>query len=297
MPHTHKRTDAERRAAYTGEKWQAAKPGLGRKRGLGLDDATTGQIELRSLLALAIFNTAEGGAPTGWWGVHTITCYDVVMSPRYGALMLITNAPDNIADGRLLPKPDRPFALPGLRVRAVHSSHDLVLEHIPTGGILGVTSNKKAQLNMTGRPDGKFRSCLTPADPLMREEETALAGVPPRTPAAHKLLGALTTRLHLRCPKGKWAVGRWDYDPLSRVSTEVIDRTAFQTPWRRLWGAGDHWRAEWYGLPHTEDLVHALTDPVAGLSGARGQLTPNGAVIEYGTAVLELHPRDQRLRQ
>ncbi|GGU10863.1 hypothetical protein GCM10010272_64820 [Streptomyces lateritius] len=81
-------------------------------------------------------------------------------------------------------------------------------------------------------------------------------------------------------------MGSFTDDPFSRERP-----SANRTVSRRLWGNGTRWELEWGSYPFEEDLVSALTDPLAGLTGAKPVKVRSGWDIRLDDALLALRPQ------
>lgn len=102
-----------------------------------------------------------------------------------------------------------------------------------------------------------------------------------------ELLAALTTRFTSRDPAGRWAIGTWWHDPLTRG--QGIDGVGETT--RRLWGAKDSWELEWRGFPYPADLLQSLTHRQMGLRSIRVIDTNGYSEIHSSGATLRIrHP-------
>ncbi|HEY3690471.1 MAG TPA: hypothetical protein VGL46_09225 [Pseudonocardiaceae bacterium] len=282
-PEARQRDREAIRAAYTGEPTWAAQRGLAPS-DLGLDSCAVAQRELRALLALHVFNAGLRGAPPAWRSVHTITAYDVTLSPRHDDLVIYTNAPDNLTGWFLGASDDS--GLPGLRLECRPAGGVFRLAHLPTGARMTITSGEEPPpCDSTDHEHGwPTRNWCTGDTPPRRDELTSLASLPPRSQDMTTLLAAMFTRLATRDPRGRWDIGSWWSDPLGRVP--VLDKAGETT--RTLWGAHDHWTLGWWDHPREEDLMLSLTDPEVGLRTCRVITLDGRNELHFGSAVLRL---------
>ncbi|WP_228049428.1 hypothetical protein [Streptomyces justiciae] len=233
-------------------------------------------MHLRALLALGIFNTDPLQQWPGAWGMASLTHYDLTFSPRRDDLVVITPTPCNVLK-YLVPR-GRWGGVPGLRLQEAKADA-FVLRHLITG----------ARMTLTDRPPtpafaGDFEEdhrVWSVHHALTGREFEALADVPPMTQEALVLLSGLTSRIGLRDPNQRWALGNWFMDPLDR--TLAWSRTG-----RRLWGQGNRWELTWNSFPFHEDVALALTDPQAGITGAQAVPARRGWDVRLGDAVLAL---------
>ncbi|MEU7082152.1 hypothetical protein ACFWZK_20755 [[Kitasatospora] papulosa] len=290
MPASLRRRTIKLRASYTRETPSLAAPGVPRRPqtngaffgGLGLDTCTAPQRRLRALLALSMFNHG----PTSLWPRHLsladLTRYTLVLSPRHDDLVVTTRAPYNVTCW-LVGRDDRPqIGLPGLRVE---SSYDegWRLRHLPTGATVTVTGDRHGVLQ--GPPDpGSNYSRLWGTDvPVTGEEQATLNALPRLTMDTETLLAALTVRLCAHAPDNSWDIGMWFYDLSDRPDRGHAHH-------RRLQVAESECTLHWDSDPHPEDLQAALTDPVAGLTGATTRPASDGWILQYGRTRLTACP-------
>lgn len=287
MPHSLRRSAAVRRAQYTGEASSAAALGIPRgAREMGLDRCTPQQRRLRVLLALGVFNQGLWQAWPGEWAIYGIIAYDIHLSPRHDHLALVCGTPYNAVcwlapRGNVLAGGKK---LPGLRLDSqVGGTYQL--RHLPTGATMCVTPQRST------RPDPDDNHGIVngglwgTGTPLTEGERAALNDLPHVAPTAEHLLAGLFVRLCLRDPDDAWAVGTFFDDPLLREETRRL-----KSGERRLWGHGTHWELEWTSYPFVEDLVSALTDPSAGIPGAKALRVRRGWDIVLDDSVLALRP-------
>ncbi|MEU2235134.1 hypothetical protein [Streptomyces vietnamensis] len=289
MPSSLRRRAAHLRAAYTGETYPLAAPGIARHgvgtpyagSGLGLDTCTAPQRRLRALLALGLLNHG----PTSTWPRHVsladVTRYTLVVSPHHDDLVITARAPYNVACwlvGRnRLPE----IGLPGLRVESSHAE-GWRLRHLPTGAALTVTSNRNGRLQGPVTPDSNYARLWTTEVPLTTEEHAVLNALPPLGADTEALLAALTVRLCAHAPDGSWDIGTWFSNLTDRPSRAHSHH-------RRLSVEADRCTLHWDSDPHPEDLYAALTDPVIGFPGTMGQQTTDGWWLHYNRACLTAH--------
>ncbi|GHD52153.1 hypothetical protein GCM10010335_64220 [Streptomyces galbus] len=212
-----------------------------------------------------------------------ITCYDLILSPRFDHLVIVCRTPYNavcwlVPDGRPVSR------IPGLRV-GERIGGTYLLRHLACGASMSVTaqaSTRPDSSDLSGHRRSRLWSTHTP---VTDSEWDVLESLPPATPTAETLLAGLLVRLCLRDPAGRWAVGQFFEDALERPQRGV-PRHGF----RRLWGAGDRWELEWCSYPIPEDLVQALVDRVAGIPGASATSVRGGWDIRLEDSVLALRP-------
>lgn len=286
MPSSLRRRAAQIRRRYTGEKDTAARAGVGRDGSHGLDECSPAQAQLRSLIALGFLNSTHSDLG---WSLSVLSAYTTTVSPRYDRLVLVADAPTNVAE-HLVPNDRGNPGLPGLR-------HDLylfneraeddynithVLRHLPTGGRIVVTDHPAGKV--TGEPRETVRTRLMlPVDVQLRPaEEALLRAAPPMSASTRTLLAAVFCRRSTRDPAGGWALGSWFYDPLNRT-----DRGAASGD-RRLTGTGDTWELRWTGYPYLVDVIACLTDPAIGLAGLTVTRDQAGIAVHFETASLRL---------
>ncbi|CAM5559480.1 hypothetical protein SPURM210S_03831 [Streptomyces purpurascens] len=210
----------------------------------------------------------------------SVTHYDLILSPRPDNLVVITPTPSNVLQ-YLVPR-GKPVGLPGLRLEEA-TADSFLLRHLVIG----------AQMTVTDRPPipplgGDFDECRVwnMHQELTDEEQEALTDVPPMTDAALVLLSGLMSRIGLRDPERRWALGNWFMDPLNRTSEWGGG------PGRRLWGHGDWWELTWGSFPYRGDVARALTDPQVGIVGADTVQVRRGWDVRFGDAVLALRGED-----
>ncbi len=285
MPGTNRTKAARVRIRYTGETREAAESGVRDERSLGLDDCPPEPLELRTLLALGLFNRSLDLTSPIQWGLHTLTAYTLTLSPRFKRLVLIADAPYNVVC-YLLPTPSSVSYLPGLRLKETHGYDTYTMVHVPTGAELVVTGNRHGKV--TG-PAGfnRPRDFLTLDTPVRDVEHDQLRRVPPLSHDAKVLLAGLMCRISTKDPDGEWAVGTWFSDPLRRPGW-LEEREAYE---RGLSGSGDRWELHWGGFPYPEDVAAALTAPVVGIPGATVHSQAGLCHVELGSAVLTFASR------
>ncbi|WP_454859672.1 hypothetical protein [Promicromonospora soli] len=288
MPNSLQRRAVQIRRRYTGEKDAAARAGAGRDGSHGLDVCSPAQAELRALFALGFLNDTDAGRHLGW-SISVLSAYSLVVSPRYDSLVLIADAPINVAE-RLMPDGQVDGGLPGLRLeRAVidrRSDDELyishVLHHLPTGGRIVVTDHPEGKV--TGELESFSSTKSMPATdvPLQPREAAQLRDASRMSADARTLLSAIVSRISTRDPDRNWALGHWFYDPLSRQRRPYIRKS------RALRGTGDQWELRWSNYPYPSDLVATLTDRTIGVVGATATSNGEESVVRLGTASLRL---------
>ncbi|MFC5639666.1 hypothetical protein [Streptomyces bullii] len=181
---------------------------------MGFDTHDPGQLRLRALLALGIFNGGRLQQWPGTWAMASVTHYDLVLSPRADNLVLITPTPSNVLQ-YLVPR-GRPMGLPGLRLEET-TADSFLLRHVVIGARMTVTDRPPIS-PFGGDFDGD--RVWNVQQELTAAEQEALADVPPMTDDASVLLSGLMSRIGLREPGRNWAlvhgpvgsyerVGRW----------------------------------------------------------------------------------------
>ncbi|MFE2596263.1 hypothetical protein ACFXCZ_07110 [Streptomyces sp. NPDC059396] len=296
MPRSTNKAIARTRMQYLGEPRKAALDAVPRDGSLGLDTCSPEQSRFRALMALGLFNRPGPWQPAhgvGTWGLHTLVAYDIIASPRFNRLVLITDVPHNVAP-YLLPSSDGGSSLPGLRLEEFRGRHTYLARHLPTD----------AQLVITGNPSGTWAGKLRPSPrwdfrsvnrPLTESERTRLDQVPDLSKEAEQLLAGLTCRIAARDAEGRWAIGNWFSDPLMRpgwLSNEGEDRYA-----KQLQGSRHHWTFRWNGFPYVEDVAASLTAPPVGVPGAVARDAGDHFEVRLGRATLRLHGRRAPVRQ
>ncbi|WP_164492560.1 hypothetical protein [Streptomyces sp. CNQ-509] len=251
----------------------------------GMDACEEGQLAFRSLVALGIFNRGDMGAPPAAWHLHPLTTYTITVSPRWNRLVFITGAPDNVM-GYFVPGFGS-AEFPGMRLISAYEG-TYVARHVPTGAEFVSTHRRsgtsKKRLGPEENPLG-FRSFKSIREPLVADEEQAIASIPTMARNARRLLAGLVTRLSSKDPRGRWAIGNWYNDPLRRSPSEERHDPF---PERRLWGAGYEWDLEWTGYPYPSDVAQSLTDPAIRLPGARVARNRKGYEVILGSSVLRI---------
>ncbi|QNT95823.1 hypothetical protein HEP81_05571 [Streptomyces griseofuscus] len=296
MPRSTHKSVARARMQYLGEPKAAALGSVPRDGSLGLDACSPEQRKLRALLALGLFNRAgfwqpHHGAAAG--GIHTLVAYDIIVSPRFKSLVLITDVPHNVAP-YLLPSSDGGSSLPGLCLEEVRGKRTYIARHMPTG----------AQLVITGNPSGTWggKAHRSPrwdffpvTEPLTGAERTRLAEVPDMSEDAERLLAGLTCRIAAQDADGKWAIGNWFSDPLMRpgwLTDHGEDRYM-----KQLRGSGNRWSLQWNGFPFVEDVAASLTASPIGVSSASARDAGDHHEVRLGSAILRLVGQRGSLRQ
>ncbi|QUQ64608.1 hypothetical protein [Kutzneria sp. CA-103260] len=279
------RSLARQRVSFTGEPHRVVATVLGRT-GLGLDDCTHAQLEFRALLALYLFNAGSLSAVPTTRQASAITRYELIMSPRPDELVVLAQAPANVA-WRLVGA-DTSTGVPGLRLLDTPTPDTWRLIHLPTGGRMTITRmDRDTATHVRSTPKPMVARLLTEADPLSTQETMELAGLLRRSGPMERVLAALVARMTTRDPDGAWAVGRWFHDPLRRQ----LPSRGYAPDSRRLWGTGDEWELCWEGYPAPADLVQSLTHPAAGLARARLELEGTRHYIEFFGARMRLEHR------
>ncbi|MBR7825787.1 hypothetical protein KDK95_05665 [Actinospica sp. MGRD01-02] len=291
---SNRRAYADLRSSFTGESRVAARAGTARDGSPGLDHCTARQRRLRAILALGLFNDHDWAFAEYGWGCPSVTRYNVTFSPRYDALVIISNTPVNVASRMVAARPGS-LRVPGLR-------YDPAKEFSSeTRHVIDVESG--AELIVTERPSGRQkplpagspaprRSRLEShglAHALTAAEQEALAAIPAMTDEIETLLAGLAVRLNARDPLGRWAMGYWFWDPLERP---VRDSSMFRVE-RRLHGEESVWELRWSSYPYVRDVAAMLTHPVIGVAGCGAVEVEDGYDIHLDGSVLALrswHP-------
>ncbi|WP_214402552.1 hypothetical protein [Pseudonocardia lacus] len=280
---------ADERAGYTQERRRAAAAGLGTDGSHGLDTCSDRQRKLRALLALHVFNGGRMGveAPADT-RVDTITRYTMILSPRHDDLVVVAEAPRNVAAYLVNSHPDD--GLPGMRMVGRPGRSTFQMLHLPTGATLTITDESGHHSGIPA-PDPESwwpgsRWCGTDVD-VTDSERAALDGLPPVSPDAEQLLAALIVRICTADPNANWALGTWFSDPLPRPDPIGAPRDAG----RRLWGEGDSWELRWSGLPYGIDVVSSLTDHAIGLPGTGLSRSGRDYTVTHGSCTLVARPQ------
>lgn len=296
MPRSTNKTIARTRMQYLGEPRSAAVDAVPRDGSLGLDTCSPEQRRLRALLALGLFNRPGTWQPhrgVAAWGLHTLVAYDIIASPRFDRLVLITDVPHNVAP-YLLPSRDGGSSLPGLRFEEFRGRRTYVARHLPTG----------AQLVITGNPSGTWGGKLRPSPrwdfhpidkPITGYEKAQLEEIPAMSEDAERLLAGLTCRIAAQDAEGGWAIGNWFSDPLMRpgwLSDGGEDRYE-----KQLRGYGHRWTFRWNGFPYVDDVAASLTAPPIGVSGAIAHGVSDHFEVRLGDATLRLDGRRAPVQQ
>ncbi|MEV4348894.1 hypothetical protein AB0J83_30930 [Actinoplanes sp. NPDC049596] len=296
MPHRGLLTRV--RAEHTGEDLVTARQGVHRS-GLGLDECTPAQRSLRTLLGLHLFNGGDKSALPYPSMVHVLTNYTLLMSPRYDNLVVITDAPANMA-GYLVPvgqarRPGPSSSIPGLRLDQITGARrsdgpDYHLVHLPTGARMIVTQQRRTrfesrQSNGTRRPSGY--PWWTSDIPVTTEEHDRSMNLLTPPDGIATIVNALVVRMRARDPHRQWAMGNWWNDPLQREGRPCDCHGSN----RRLMPGGRHWLMEWCGYPYAADVAAMLSDPRFGLPDAT--VTPGSRhfTITLGNDTLRIQNR------
>ncbi|MFK0183337.1 hypothetical protein ACIQV1_03885 [Streptomyces rubiginosohelvolus] len=288
MPRSTQRSIARTRMQYLGEPRSAALDAVPRDSSLGLDTCSPEQRRLRALLALGLFNRPGHWQPhrgVAAWGLHTLVAYDIIVSPRFNRLVLITPVPHNVAP-YLLPSGEGGSALPGLRLEELRGRRTYVARHLPTGAQLVITGNPSG--TWSGKPRPSLRGDFHTVDkPITEAEQAQLGEVPELSDDAERLLAGLACRIAAQDAEGRWAIGNWFSDPLRRpgwLRGEGEDRYA-----KQLRGAGHDWAFRWNGFPYVDDVAASLTASPIGVDGAVAHDAGDHLEIRLGAATLRLN--------
>ncbi|GHF32623.1 hypothetical protein [Streptomyces morookaense] len=289
MPKNSK-TIARARMQYLGEPREAALAAVPRDKSLGLDTCSPGQRRLRALLALGLFNRSASWPPrqaAAAWGLHTLVAYDIIASPRYNRLVLITDVPHNVAP-YLLPSRDGGSSLPGLRLEEFRGHRTYIARHLPTGAQLVITGNPSGTWAGEPRPSPRW-DFYGVGQPLTSPEQAQLEQLSTMSDEAELLLAGLTSRIAAQDADGNWAIGNWFSDPLMRpgwLSDGSEDRYE-----KELYGSGSQWTFRWNGFPYVEDVAASLTAPLVGIRGAVALDRGNHLEVRVGGTTLSLRGR------
>ncbi len=290
MPRSTNKTIARTRMRYLGEPRSAALDAVPRDGSLGLDTCSPEQRRLRALLALGLFNRPGTWQPhrgVAAWGLHTLVAYDIIASPRFNRLVLITNVPHNVAP-YLLPRRDGGSSLPGLRLEEFRGRRTYVARHLPTGAQLVITGNPSGTWG--GKPRPSPRWDFYPVDkPCTEAEGAQLEEVPAMSEDVERLLAGLTCRIAAQDAEGGWAIGNWFSDPLTRPG-RPSDRGEDRYE-KQLQGYGHRWTFQWNGFPYVEDVAASLTTSPVGVFGAIAHDAGDHVDVRLGDATLRLYGR------
>lgn len=201
---------AQRRADYTGEQIESAAAGLTAADTIGLDDCTTPQRTLRSLLAIYLLNTSTIGAPPSWRGVYTTLRYTMTISPRHDDLLIFADAPDNLV--QYFVDPPHRLGVPGLRVQRRLPGRHFQLVHLPTGATCTITGRREADLGLN-MPTPQLPHWHGQSPTLTQAETTDLAAIPSASPDMETLLAGLFVRIACTSPDRRWAIGKGAFLP------------------------------------------------------------------------------------
>ena len=291
---SNRRAYADLRSSYTGESRVAARAGTSRDGSPGLDHCTARQRRLRAILALGLFNDHDWAFAEYGWGCPSVTRYNVTFSPRYDALVIISNTPVNVASRMVAAHPGS-LRVPGLRYNPAKESSSETRHLIDIGS--------GAELMVTERPTGRQKP-LSEGSPvssrprlgshgvahaLTTAEHKALAAIPAMTDEIETLLAGLAVRLNVRDQLGRWAMGYWFWDPLERP---VRDSSMYRVE-RRLHGEEAVWELRWSSYPYVRDVAAMLTHPVIGVAGCSAVEVEDGYDIHLNGSLLALrswHP-------
>ncbi|MFF7649626.1 hypothetical protein ACFZCY_07185 [Streptomyces sp. NPDC007983] len=239
-------------------------------------------------MALGLFNRPGTWQPyqgVATWGLHTLVAYDIIISPQFNQLVLITDVPHNVAP-YLLPSRDGGASLPGLRLEEFRGSRTYVTRHLPTGARLVITGNPSGSWRGKLRPSPRWQAFFSTDKSLTDAERSALGDVPDMSEDAEQLLAGLICRIAARDAGGEWAVGNWFSDPLLRpgwLNDGGEDRYR-----KELRGAGDRWTLRWKGFPYVEDVAASLTASPIGVPGAVARWVDDTVEVRLGHAILRL---------
>jgi len=296
VPRSTHKSLARTRMRFLSEPRQAALGAVPRDGTLGLDTCSQEQRRLRTLLALGLFNMPGLWQPhrgAAAWRLHTLIAYDIIVSPQFDRLVLITDVPHNVAP-YLLPRPDGVAGLPGLRLEEFRTPRTYLARHLPTGARLVVTGNPSGTWNGTPRPSPRW-DFHTVDKPLTGTERSYLDQVPEISDEVARLLAGLVCRIAARDPQGRWAIGNWFYDPLRRPgwhNNRGEDRYE-----KQLSGSGHRWKLRWNGFPYADDVAASLTSASVGIPGATALDAGDHIDVRLGHAVLRLSGRRAPTRQ
>ncbi|MEU0697781.1 hypothetical protein ABZ349_27880 [Streptomyces niveus] len=106
---------------------------------------------------------------------------------------------------------------------------------------------------------------------------------------AERLLAGLTCRITAQDAAGRWAIGNWFFDPLTRpgwLSSGGEDRSE-----KQLHGYRYHWTLQRNGSPYVEDVAASLTASPASVSGAIAPNAGSHFEVSLGNTTLRLDRR------
>ncbi|MEV7099033.1 hypothetical protein AB0M80_40000 [Amycolatopsis sp. NPDC051045] len=227
---------------------------------------------------------SSGASRVGW--------SNVVVSPQYDDLSILTEDPDHLVQCLADTANDSGHGIPGLRPVEVEGAGDaLLLKHHPTGALL------RMRYHSYYTPDQRTPPWFFPTnwrrlrrDPqLGTQERNAFDAIPSMHEDAVDLLAGLVARLTCRRGDEGWAVGWLISNPTPRPFREQSGFDFIQ-----LWGDDTNWTLQWGGCSAvpTSDVVRVLTHPVIGIPGARAVTSSEtrGEVhLRKASLILELH--------
>ncbi|WP_329072776.1 hypothetical protein [Amycolatopsis sp. NBC_01480] len=218
---------------------------------------------------------------------------DVVVSPQYNDLSILTHLPDHLVRCLADTADDSGHGIPGLRPLMVEGSGDaLLLTHLPTGALLRMRYHDPDMPKERTPPwfhPTKWRR-LRRDIALGAQERNILDAIPPMRVDTVDLLAGLVARLTCQSEEEGWAVGWLVRDPIPRRFREQSEFDFTQ-----LWGGEDHWTLRWggYGAVPASDVARALTHPVIGILDARAtKSSETRAEVRLRKACLTLEVHD-----
>jgi len=298
---------AHQRASFLGESRESARSIVGARNSPRIDECSAAQRDVRALMAMYALNHDPYNRERLFndTALAALTTYDFILSPRHDELVIVSNAPDNIAH-RLLGSPL------GLRfvdeAETEQENRIYRMAHFSSGA--RVTSTSAKNLLGSGKtasgdaaPDGlnpgyDFAPGKHLDRPLTPNELASADWLGKLNPDFKALLAGLFVRLCAReialvegDDRPRWAVGNFYWDPLRREPAEwwARQRPHSRVRLRRLRSVLE---LRWSGPPFPSDIADALTDPVCGLRGATARPEFDGReyIVTYGRVRLLLRP-------
>jgi hypothetical protein len=279
------------RARFLGEAGFSARYAVGTNHTVVIDECSPAQSSVRALLALLALNDEPlEKYPFNHTNAAGLVTYSFTLSPRRDALLIVSQAPDNIA--RRIPKAKAGFRFAG-EVRTTAGEHVHRLDHVPTGAVVISTSDR----GTLGGALFAMREDMAPFTdqtldvPVTAQEHGLCEYVNGLDGDVLALLAALFVRLSAS-DRRTWAVGEFFWDPLDRPPAPWRDQDPLRDGHRSLRDVGGAWELRWTGPPFPGDIVSALTHRVCGLRGAQahGEVDALEREIVFGKARLLLRP-------
>ncbi|HTJ68193.1 MAG TPA: hypothetical protein VL551_11740 [Actinospica sp.] len=282
---------AAARARFLGEAGVSARYAVGTNTTVVIDECSPAQRSVRALLALLALNDEPlEKYPFNHTNASGLVTYSFTLSPRRGALLIVSRAPDNIA--RRILGAEAGFRFAG---EAVTTAGEYIyrLVHVPSGAVVISTEDRGtlAGVRFAMREDVPPFTAQDLGVPVTAREQEMFEYVDGLSSDVRALLAALFVRLSAS-DRRTWAVGAFFGDPLRRPPAPWWDPNPLRDEHRSLREIGARWELRWTGPPFPGDIVAALTQPVCGLRGAsaHGQVDAREREIVFGKARLLLRP-------